>query len=219
MLYTKGSIGVRDAYKCKNCKNRLLGCRRCTQGMAKGHTKVDDQLCAVCDGTFESWEAARGQRKPHLDSWCSWCLEKTSHELVGKGYTVDTYKCGGCEGKSCLCKSCKHAMAWSGDTWNSLNCICCRTKDAKKKEKPTLQQLDLEWEALAHKRDEAFSFEKFKSNLLQDLQRKSSYREKAYKEGVLKPFLLLVSMPPSLRFKVANLVEISLISEGFHKIF
>ena len=46
-------------------------------------------------------------------------------------------------------------------------------------------------------------------------EKSSEYKEKARKEGMIRPFLLLVSMPPIMRNKLANLVGISLLAESF----
>ena len=81
-LYNKGSIGMRDVYKCTACGSRIVTCRRCNVGLAKGHQMFDDECCSVCDGTFESWD--KTSNIPNHEAWCSWCIEKTNHVLFAK---------------------------------------------------------------------------------------------------------------------------------------
>ena len=104
-------------------------------------------------------------------------------------------------------------MACCGELWSAFSCLGCSSK--KKGEDNTEER----WQKLKEKKDAAFAFEKYKSSFLEDLRRTSLHREKAFKEGMIWPFLLLVSMPPTVRNRVANMLEIDLVAEGIFPIY
>jgi len=59
------------------------------------------------------------------------------------------------------------------------------------------------WEEIAARKNCVVSQYRNKGQVISELSRPSKYREKAWKQGVIRPFLLLVAMPPIFRNQVA----------------
>ena len=99
-------------------------------------------------------------------------------------------------------------MATCGILVDSKLCIYC-----KKEQKLKYEEF---WIELYKKKKFFFKDKQYAEAFKINMRKQSEYREKAYQEGMLRPFLLLVSMPPSFRLKIANSIGLScLVCEDF----
>ena len=113
----------RNVYQCRACLNRTLECRLC-KCMARGHAGYDDEQCAKCDGTVDSWE--QGPKTPKPSRWCSWCFEQTQHRLVQQNtLRRDVYECEGCGRRTLPCRGCDAAFVRGHPTWDDEKCAKC----------------------------------------------------------------------------------------------
>merc|ERR1712137_444361 len=166
-----------------------------------------DQFCLRCNGTIQEWSRPFETGKSLLKvGWCSWCITNSIHELESDNIVRrNYYKCLQCNNRTLECIKCP-AMARGGFMWNDKLCCVCKGEDKRKAKAPT-------WETMKTKRD-AICRQRDLERVVAELQRESVYREKANKEGVLRPFLLLVSMPPMLRNQISCQLGWSIFAEG-----
>merc|ERR1712137_230209 len=167
-----------------------------------------DQFCLRCNGTIQEWSRPFETGKSLLKvGWCSWCITNSIHELESDNIVRrNYYKCLQCNNRTLECIKCP-AMARGGFMWNDKLCCVCKGEDKRKAKAPT-------WETMKTKRD-AICRQRDLERVVAELQRESVYREKANKEGVLRPFLLLVSMPPMLRNQISCQLGWSIFAEDY----
>jgi len=61
-----------------------------------------------------------------LQSWCSWCYKKTTHDLVEQNYLRrNVYECRSCKSRTLECRYCTN-MARGGDKYDDE---CCAEHD------------------------------------------------------------------------------------------
>jgi len=61
-----------------------------------------------------------------LNSWCSWCYKKTTHDLVDQNYLRrNVYRCRSCKNRTLVCRYCKN-MSRGGDRYDEE---CCAEHD------------------------------------------------------------------------------------------
>jgi hypothetical protein len=94
-------------------------------------------------------------------------------------------------------------MARGGSTLDSFVCVIC-SGDTK-----------MNWDQLKERKDAVFKKEKRQEDLEADLTRPSEHRTEAEQKGLLRPFMLLVSMSPAYRNQVACFLGWSLITEDY----
>eukprot|EP01091_Cochliopodium_minus_P011649 TRINITY_DN3360_c0_g1_i2.p1 TRINITY_DN3360_c0_g1~~TRINITY_DN3360_c0_g1_i2.p1 ORF type:complete len:908 (-),score=235.30 TRINITY_DN3360_c0_g1_i2:81-2588(-) len=202
----------RSVYQCLSCKQKTLECKKCAE-FAKGSDTWDEDNCIVCQGVFPSWESASKMKIIKKERWCSWCVEQSDHQLVQKNfYTRDVYFCESCTNKTICCMKCMRDMAKFSSLLNTFLCTSCHFQVLQKKMMDPLTF----WKNLQLKRNMVLDPNRWKiQQIMSQLEKSSEFKEKSRKEGMLRPFLILVSMPPIMRNKVANLIGISLLSESF----
>lgn len=183
----------RDIYFCQGCKHFCLPCRSCEQ-MARSHADWNDDLCCICDKTFENWKAAKlfwvGK-----EAWCSWCLTLSKHEMIQKNMIRrHVYKCDNCCHETLECIRCGENMTKEGE----FTCVCCFRG---------VSWDTLKIEKLRAKTDEKWDFE----DVMKEMKRDSKQKKECFEAGHIRSFLILLSMRPSLRHKAAEHLGVSLL--------
>ncbi len=148
--------------------------------------------------------------------WCSWCIEDTKHELISRSLlTRNTYRCVECEHRTLCCVQCEEGMSRSGVGWDDKMCVSCALKaemasappPAKPARRnstaPPVQPWD--WLQLKEKKDAVFDPARYThARIMTLLSLSSPFKERAVRDGMIRPFLALVSMRPSKRNRVTN---------------
>jgi hypothetical protein len=193
----------KDLYQCQGCAKQTSVCKKCNDAMAR----ESDKMCAQCSNAIKNWEAARLESENTAwkrDAWCSWCFEKTSHSMETKKFVRRTpYTCSGCSFKTVPCNSCAIGMARGGMKWDDSVCAMC-SHDAK-----------MSWESLKEKKDAILNKPRTKEMVDLDLKRDSKYKKEVEKKGLLRPFMLLVAMPPIFRNQAACFLGWTMITEDY----
>eukprot|EP01130_Rhizamoeba_saxonica_P002569 TRINITY_DN1234_c0_g1_i3.p1 TRINITY_DN1234_c0_g1~~TRINITY_DN1234_c0_g1_i3.p1 ORF type:complete len:556 (-),score=93.85 TRINITY_DN1234_c0_g1_i3:44-1711(-) len=190
-LYKPSLIG-RNSYTCNRCKKKILKCRLCKTGYSRGYASYNDELCAKCDKTIPDWEKEENSALLKKGGWCSWCIEFCDHTLDQKNVMRrNVYTCDNCANRTLFCVKCKKAMTRGGIGWDDNLCITCYSPN-------------INWEDLRMLRHEYSNTQATQEKTIENLSRFSKYRQKAEICGMIRPFLLLVSMAPPLRNKIAN---------------
>jgi hypothetical protein len=195
----------RDVFECLSCGRRTLPCRSDGCGdFARGHSAWDDEKCIKCDGTITEWgNAEKNRLKTSKKGWCSWCFERTTHSLEQvNSVRRDVYICDDCLQTTLLCTKCKEAMTRGGPGWDDNRCSKCRNEIT-------------DWNKQKAKRDRIFSRELSTENIIQELERSTDFRNRAYESGMIRPFLLLVSMEPAMRNQLAASLGWSLVNQKY----
>ena len=193
-------------YNCDNCQRSTKKCRKCKTNMARIGGTSSTSKCFECFGLIASWDPEQNERDTSRTAWCPWCITVSPLVLkeVFKGKRKDVYTCTLCTMESLSCTNCKTTTVKNRSTLPTFSCYLCKHKKTEDY-----------WLSLQ---------EKFKGQLQQyeeegfieaQLERESSYRQRALEEGLIKPFLLLVSMHPEMRAAVAYKLDLQLIKKDF----
>jgi hypothetical protein len=147
--------------------------------------------------------------------WCSWCIEDTKHELISRSLlTRNTYRCIECEHRTLCCVQCEEGMSRSGVGWDDKMCVSCALKvemtstpppkgTRRSSVAPAVQAWD--WLQLKEKKDAVFDPSRYThARVMTLLSLSSPFKERAVRDGMIRPFLVLVSMRPSKRNRVTN---------------
>eukprot|EP00668_Euglena_longa_P046514 GGOE01062199.1.p1 GENE.GGOE01062199.1~~GGOE01062199.1.p1 ORF type:complete len:797 (+),score=65.00 GGOE01062199.1:131-2392(+) len=192
---------------CTKCKQRTLSCRVCQTAMAKGHETWDDELCAKCNRAIRDWGVDVVHQQ--CQAWCSWCLENASHVLVQRNLmSRNVFKCAQCRGRTIPCIRCPDGMGRVAVGTTDLQCVkCCQPKSGR---------AFAAWESIArHVHNQFMICRAHNMDLHSVLMAPSSYRRKAFAQGLIRPFLLLVTMDPALRLSCAHLLGWSYATSDF----
>jgi hypothetical protein len=92
-------------------------------------------------------------------------------------------------------------MARGGPNWDDSVCAVCSSDKAR-------------WEDLREKKLAILSKPRYRTDVEADLKRETKFKTEATKKGLLRPFMLLVAMPPYFRNQAACFLGWSLITEG-----
>eukprot|EP01099_Mayorella_cantabrigiensis_P004949 TRINITY_DN3809_c0_g1_i1.p1 TRINITY_DN3809_c0_g1~~TRINITY_DN3809_c0_g1_i1.p1 ORF type:complete len:458 (+),score=50.33 TRINITY_DN3809_c0_g1_i1:33-1376(+) len=182
----------RNVYKCDHCGRRTLPCRRCKTALVRGSELYDDELCALCDDSIATWDTRNENiEKMNVSAWCSWCIEQTTHVKEKKSpIGRNIYHCSSCLGRTLPCTMCKDGFTRGGIGWDDNLCAQCQGETKS-------------WESLREKRIQVYEQPFSKATIISQLSLESEYRKKAFELGMIRPFLLLVTMPPMVRCQVA----------------
>ena len=201
VLYRARAL-CRSEYICTKCRNSVNPCRMCKVGYARKQAAYAEQLCLKCDGTLKSWDTAEEEKEEKLvirDKWCSWCVEQGSHDhhqWKAGGRTV--YKCRNCSRFLVRCSRCDVGLTKRTKIWKDLECLSC--------------VMGVLWSTLKEKKD---AYYKGEYNVRELLEKMSPERRKARKEGLERPFLLLVSMRPEMRVNMAAMLDLTIVTQSF----
>jgi hypothetical protein len=167
-------------------------------------------------GTLTPEECVR-QTSKH-DMWCSWCFTPSTHLLQRKSILSgnrSVYLCLHCGERTLNCRACPRAMARGGAGWDDLRCAACSRESGMKgalavKFEEGESSGDAEstehermWRAASKLRGSFFEKPRDIDRVIAELVRPSKQRDLATKGGLIRPFLLLVSMPGPIRNRVA----------------
>lgn len=197
---------ARDVYQCQNCMRKTVRCLNCDEGMCHNDGVLySTTKCSKCLGEIKFWEDVEINRaSKQTRGWCSWCIELTTHdfeEASAVGH-VDlmrhVYRCQECRARTLKCFECSVGMCQGTELWDDKKCAGCG---------------GVNWEALRELKNVAFNRPRTHQIIKMQLSKPSEYRAKAYENGMLRPFLLLVSMTPRARFQVAASMGWSLIKD------
>eukprot|EP00002_Diphylleia_rotans_P037287 TRINITY_DN8314_c0_g1_i1.p1 TRINITY_DN8314_c0_g1~~TRINITY_DN8314_c0_g1_i1.p1 ORF type:complete len:478 (-),score=69.27 TRINITY_DN8314_c0_g1_i1:346-1779(-) len=187
------TVVTRNSHQCQGCGNTTVICLRCSQAFCRSYDGSHENYCALCNEMVESWETAKTSHRVVLSTrWCSWCFEQTNHVLEKSNLVQrDTYKCDACQSITVTCSEvhCED-MARSGVGWFDSTCAYCEGKVQSWK---TLQQI----------KNKFVTQYRNPERVMAEMSRSSAFRKKAAAAGLLRPFLLLVGMNPSLRCQLA----------------
>eukprot|EP01114_Cavostelium_apophysatum_P008987 TRINITY_DN22059_c0_g1_i1.p1 TRINITY_DN22059_c0_g1~~TRINITY_DN22059_c0_g1_i1.p1 ORF type:complete len:599 (-),score=120.78 TRINITY_DN22059_c0_g1_i1:62-1858(-) len=201
------NILKRDVYTCKGCHKRTLKCRTCNQAFSRYQNfVVSKQLCAKCIGSVRDWnDITTNQEHGKRDGWCSWCIENCKHILEEPNFMRRcVYSCEFCNMRTLPCTRCKVGMTKGGSMWDDTFCAAC-----------SLVHKKYTWEEMSAKRNATLQKERNKDAIIADLTRDTPFKRKAHKEGLLRPFLLLVAMPPIFRNQAASSLGWTLFTEDY----
>jgi len=138
-------------------------------------------------------DAAKGRR----EAPCQWCFEQVQMFVVGKSLI---WVCDNCKGVSEACEKCGTPVRQQTIRKdNYKTCSMCFKKDFKKLEKTKVQYV---------------TTTRTMQQLQKDLEKVSNQRENAAKDGLIRPFLLLVSLPPVARLQIAINLGWTFIGDG-----
>eukprot|EP00003_Mantamonas_plastica_P025460 TRINITY_DN4_c0_g1_i12.p1 TRINITY_DN4_c0_g1~~TRINITY_DN4_c0_g1_i12.p1 ORF type:complete len:660 (+),score=170.60 TRINITY_DN4_c0_g1_i12:2099-4078(+) len=187
----------RNIYNCGNCHNRTVICRSLNCScLARDHGSYSDELCAYHDGTIKSWEEGEKNADDLLaiQRWCSWCFEFGKHSRTRTNLIRrHLYCCTTCGSRTLECNNCVSGATRGAFEWDDEMCSVCS-------EEVTNWQStkDIKDGIIANYLAQTEAFQSF------ELTKKSKYRDYAMQEGVIRPFLYLVSMTPEERWKSAQ---------------
>ncbi len=166
---------------------------------------------------FELANSPRGaDDDDSVAGWCSWCIEDTKHELISRSLlTRNTYRCVECEHRTLCCVNCEEGMARSGVGWDDKSCVSCalraETATATPPASPSRRasvgpaSKPWDWLHLKEKKDAVFDPARYThARVMTLLSLSSPFKERAVRDGLIRPFLVLVSMRPSKRNRVSN---------------
>eukprot|EP01135_Chromosphaera_perkinsii_P012338 Nk52_evm6s2640 gene=Nk52_evmTU6s2640 len=192
--YLKGNL-----YECKKCENPTMPCKfNCYEGMAR--SGLEDK-CAVCCKLIDNWENEEENiENLKVTTWCSSCVEKTGHVLLKKRkWLRDVYRCTKCSCDGFFCKSCKECIT------SASKCLRCMCEDGRVK---------MNWEDLIERRHELEEKSTTLTSITAELSKTSEYKERALEAGLIRPFLFMVSMSPSVRYSLASALKMNLFIEN-----
>ena len=194
-------------FACDACHMPTQHCKTCDESMARLNEKKSDPNCYRCSGLISTWDDPKAcKEKLTVNAWCPWCVKKSDHTVKThyKSKTndidKDMFQCTECSMDTKRCSQCSSSMAL-GFLKIKSRCTACDSSLG-----------DKYWENIKAKFDEQcdnYSLEKATSKMNEN----SEYREKALNAGLLRPFVLLVSMHPQMRSATAFKLEIPLLTE------
>ncbi|KAL6068421.1 Transcription initiation factor TFIID subunit 1 [Balamuthia mandrillaris] len=200
----------RRMYECSSCGKPTKPCKRSgkSTSAATPNTCEDDGMardgalgggaCLKHAKLLKDWGSVEDNKKSlQREAWCSWCSEHCTHTLVAKNKIKrNEYTCDTCTSPTMGCIKCKDGMSRSGPS--NPHCIQCKGKN--------------KWEELLQRKYEAFGRDNDIEYIRKELERESEHRAKALEDGLIRPFLLLVSMHPAARCMTAAALEINMFS-------
>lgn len=202
-LIQKNAI-QRDICECSHCGRRTLQCRSCKTAFARGHGTYDDERCIVCDGTVSGWENyEQFKGATSRVGWCSWCFDQNTHQLeqVNK-VRRSVYACDGCGARTLPCSGCQDGMSRGGLGWDDQHCALC-DKDVR------------DWDGFKRRKDEYISRPYSVEDIRHQLALETEERSLALNVGMIRPFLLLVSMDYATRNQIASVLGFSLYNQEY----
>ena len=192
-------------YSCKNCHKCTVKCSKCKKNMARLGGLNSTSKCFQCCGLIEANQTPEESlQQTSKISWCPFCITFSTHQLKEHFYVrKDIYECGKCGMETSKCNSCDISMTKS----SSLPSRCSLCKHNHRDESY--------WINLQAKYNDRIRIYEEEGFVRSELNRRSKERTKAREAGLIKPFLLLVSMHPDMRSKVAFQLEIQLLKKKY----
>jgi len=173
-------------YECMNCHEAT---KPCVLPTCKEFAAVGQDKCSKCKGEIKDWSNVQENKASNCRSkLCSWCLSETNHAI--RNHEKNIFQCLSCHCPTAPCPKCGDCMTAAS------SCVKCLKADAlpmmmikKKKHDKIYESMPL---------------------LRQEMKRSSDYSIRALREGLIRPFLSLVSMHPQTRAQVGFCLSIVL---------
>jgi len=140
--------------------------------------------------------AHEGEGKNWRDAFCSWCYEETVHYHITQ---TQSWLCDACKGRtteSPLSNDCMARLEGKG-----RRIVCAKAQPLQ------------HWQQILARKRQILAEDRTVDQVKYEMTRDSPTRQQAAKAGVLRPFVLLVSMSPSLRALLAVQLGISPFSQ------
>jgi hypothetical protein len=253
----KESVVGSDLHTCNSCQHLTRKCTSCSDGFAWGNGIMNSFHCAVCVGSVRSWLKLEAPAISEVSAICSWCLQKSVHQLIEKNSLRRSvcvfvahvcivskhrlpghrYCCTICHGRTLKCTLCRDYMARGGSNYDNKLCLQC---DPFPSLAPSLVASARKFTSATLSVDSKSGVFKTPNNApniatptpaqhmanviehlstpwaIEDahraLNRESAFRAAARSCGVIRPFLLLVSMSVAARVRIAAMMGISLVT-------
>ena len=192
--------GMDTCYYCDDCHKPTKKCKKCDTAFARIGGMRSTSKCFKCCKIIKNWGDEENIKLITKSAFCPWCCKLTDHELKEhfKKGRKDIYSCHNCTMETKSCGNCDTSMV--AEISFSSKCSCC-----KKKALPEdyWGQFRIKFETAVEEYQEPGYVER-------QLERKSDYYIKAKQNGLLRPFLLLVTMHPGVRSVAAFKLEIQI---------
>ena len=202
--FVNKAMRLAKVYNCDKCHRATKKCRKCKKNMARIGGTNSTGKCFECYGLISSWNPEQNSKDTTINLWCPWCVNVAPlllKETYGKR-RKDIYMCKICTMESVTCSNCKSTMVKNRAHQIANNCHLCKHKLTE----------DF-WLELQEKYKEQVRKYEEEGFIESELARESSYREKALEAGLIKPFLLLVSMHPEMRAAVGYKIDLHLLKQ------
>ena len=190
-------------YACEECHFPTQKCKKCEEGMCRMSERGATSKCFSCCGLITWGDAKKATAAVTTNAWCPWCVNKTDHvikvHLVGNDKTNrDVFRCTACSNDTKPC-SCGTSMI-IGTAKTATRCLACLGNGEKL------------WTDLKAKFDSAsnkYTLDRAKASM----DKSTDFKQKASDAGLVRPFLLLVSMHPSMRCATAFKLDIPILHD------
>eukprot|EP01134_Creolimax_fragrantissima_P002845 CFRG2845T1 len=116
-VQVEDKVFERTKYKCKTCYEFGRNCLWCANAMTReyGVNGECDKRCLLCAKVITSWITAKQETIETYEGWCSWCFNRTDHELVQHNQIRrNVYKCMECSQRTLKCTDCLYLVAKLG---------------------------------------------------------------------------------------------------------
>ena len=137
-----------------------------------------------------------GEGKNWREAFCSWCYEETVHYHVAQ---TQSWLCDACKGRTTESPTSSDCMARLEGRGRRVVCA---------KAQPQQQ-----WQQILARKRQILAEDRTVNQVRYEMTRDSPTRQLAAKAGVLRPFVLLVSMTPALRALLAVQLGLSPLSQ------
>ena len=92
--------------------------------------------CALHTGSIVTWDDVEGNqaKAEYRDRWCSWCVERTTHKMIGPAGLVNrnqSFICDNCHQRTFECMSCPDGMCLT----SGHRCLRCKVEGRDKTDK------------------------------------------------------------------------------------
>jgi len=142
--------------------------------------------------------ADAGAPRKKKEAMCSWCFEHAVHYFIKE---TSTWLCDACKGRTAESPKAQDCMARLEGAGKGV-AVCAKASS--------------DWETLMERKKQAFMKPRSNTKIRYEMTRESPQRHLAQKEGLIRPFLYLVSMTPQHRALLAiQLGWCPIAQEGF----
>ena len=198
----------RNTYACVQCGHATIPCRLCSN-MARQTPAWSDERCFECDGTIASFDdTPRADIEKAVtvsDRICPWCLAPGARHLLIQSGKIQrsVYACCECGNRTLKCVRCDVAMAMGGVVADAKFCTLCGVLHRSTAD---------EWSERRAVKDQLTAQLNNTERIVDEMRRESEARD-ACGDALRRPFMLLVSMAPAQRNRIANALGFSMFTD------
>eukprot|EP00241_Pyramimonas_parkeae_P004533 CAMPEP_0114227590 /NCGR_PEP_ID=MMETSP0058-20121206/1872_1 /TAXON_ID=36894 /ORGANISM="Pyramimonas parkeae, CCMP726" /LENGTH=820 /DNA_ID=CAMNT_0001338443 /DNA_START=138 /DNA_END=2601 /DNA_ORIENTATION=- len=234
----------RNRFECQACNRATMSAapaRRRLRQQGPPGLAVMERKCARCSHDIASWgDADSNKDQVATLAWCSWCVSMCYHDTeqrvpLPKMLYRSVHRCRQCLGLTLACRTCKLGMACvgTGASPTAVRCLRCQLGlhrwllyqkhrdhvlgpskasdlqcDGQDKDHDVVESEGQEEEAELPQSSSLTHTAKL-------LQQPSKLRSLAAECGMLRPFLLLLSMDSAARNRLAVSLGFTLVTQPF----